>query len=86
MAFELKKRRLLSFLILSTLFLAWSLFVTGKSITLFSNFTLYLTCIYLEAVALHLCLFLCTLRETERERESITCSPVIPVWVLNVTD
>ncbi|KAL4634570.1 hypothetical protein ACB092_04G209300 [Castanea dentata] len=30
MAFELKKRRLLSFLILSTLFLAWSLFVTGE--------------------------------------------------------
>nr|XP_023919581.1 uncharacterized protein LOC112031131 [Quercus suber]POF01488.1 hypothetical protein CFP56_61967 [Quercus suber] len=30
MAFELIKRRLLSFLILSTLFLAWSLFVTGE--------------------------------------------------------
>ncbi|KAF3953841.1 hypothetical protein CMV_020748 [Castanea mollissima] len=31
MAFELIKRRLLSFLILSTLFLAWSLFVTGET-------------------------------------------------------
>ncbi|KAL4634571.1 hypothetical protein ACB092_04G209400 [Castanea dentata] len=30
MAFELIKRRLLSFLILSTLFLAWSLLVTGE--------------------------------------------------------
>jgi hypothetical protein len=54
MAFEVIKRRLLlGFLLLTTLFLAWSLCFTGKSSTIFSDFILIVrhACIYLEAIA-----------------------------------
>ena len=84
--FEVIKRRLLlSFLLLTSLILAWSLFVTGKSSsTLFSNLFIVFDnvyMIYLEAIASHLCclfLYVCV-SARERERGYQTCSPGFPV-------